>query len=60
MTWIDLTIRPDGEPEIEVTPTDEFEISWQLPDGGRLTLLVSREVVGKAAERTLALLAVAP
>ena len=59
MSWIDLTVRPDGEPEIEVTPTDEFEITWQLPEGGRLTLLVPREVADKAA-RTLALLSVAP
>lgn len=51
--WIDTTVRPPGDPEVELTPNDEVEVSfsWDEIPGitGRHTILVSRE----AAERLL-------
>jgi hypothetical protein len=52
--WIDQTIRPPGEPEIEVNPvTNEIEVTWTLatPVEGRITLLVPASVAGKIAEK---------
>lgn len=52
--WLDQTIRPPGEPEIEVNPvTNEIEVTWKLapPIEGRFTLLVPASVAGKIAEK---------
>ena len=57
--WIDLTMRPEGEAEVDVNPmTGEFEFTWQLEgDGGRITLLIPRESVATVVSRTSELLA---
>lgn len=57
--WIDLTVRPEGEAEVELDPvTGYFEFTWKLEgDGGRVTLLVPRETVENAVSRTTELLA---
>lgn len=62
-TWMDLTIRPTGDPEIDVNPeTGEFELSWQVPEaeGSRVTMLVPREVADRAVERIRDLLMLLP
>ena len=47
-TWLDQTIRPGGEPEVDVNPaTGEVELSWALDDQSRFTLLLERSVVEK-------------
>lgn len=59
--WIDLTVRPTGDPEIDVNPaTNEFEFSWTLADNGRLTILMSQEAVDKATSKARSLLAILP
>lgn len=58
-SWIDLTVRPEGEAEIDVNPVNgEFEFTWTLerPDG-RITLLVPREAVATVVSRATELLA---
>ena len=58
--WIDLTIRPEGAPEIAVNPaTGEVELSWTITDadGGRVTLLVARKAAEALVETVKGVLA---
>lgn len=61
--WMDVTIRPEGEPEIDVNPaTGEFEFSWMVAGGeaGRITLLIPPDAVRRLTERTSELLGLLP
>lgn len=51
--WIDMTVRPEGPPEVDVNDiTGELELTWRLEgEGGRLTLLIARDSVAAAIER---------
>lgn len=57
-SWIDLTVRPEGEAEIDVNPaTGDFEITWRIEDaGGRITLLLRKDAVDRLATRARELL----
>lgn len=51
--WIDMTIRPEGDPEVEFNDlTGEFEFTWPQGDSGRLTILLPRDTVQKAYAAT--------
>ena len=41
--WIDLTIRPQVEAEVDLQPDNTVELSWPLPDGSRATVLLQPE-----------------
>jgi hypothetical protein len=50
--WMDMTLRPEGDPSLDVNPmTGEVELTWPLAnDGGRLTLLIPRKVAERLPE----------
>jgi len=60
--WIDHTIRPPGEPEIDYNPeSGEFELSWKWDSDdrdvtGRLTLLLPADVLDRLTQRARELL----
>jgi hypothetical protein len=55
--WIDLTVRPTGEPEVELTPAGEIEVSWDLETAGsRVTVLVARDAAEALISRLRELL----
>jgi|GEM_PF-2381818 len=62
MAWLDQTVRLTTDPEIDVLPDGEWEFSWELPemDGGRFTVLVSRETVDRVVRRTIDMLEIIP
>lgn len=57
--WTDMTLRPEGEPEIDVNPmTGEYEFTWTLAaEGGRITLLMPKDAVDRLTIRARELLA---
>lgn len=62
--WIDHTIRPPGEPEVELNPVnDEVEVSfsWDCVPGltGSTTYLIPRAAAEKLRDRLTAILAIA-
>jgi hypothetical protein len=58
--WIDMTMRPASEPEVDVHPGGEFEYSWTLGSGSRLTVLIPRDVADRMSSRVRELLALLP
>lgn len=39
-TWVDLTVRPEAEAEVEVQADDTVEVTWAMTNGSRLTILL--------------------
>lgn len=65
MTWIDQTVRPEGEPNVEPQPGKMFEISWELApndpqDSSRLTILLDKAGAQALADKLRDLLIVLP
>lgn len=57
LTWVDLTIRPEAAPEVELQPDDTVEVTWPMTNGSRLTILLrpddARVLSGKLGLRLL-------
>jgi hypothetical protein len=50
--WLDLTIRPETAPEVELQPDNTVELSWPLDESGsRITLLLTPDHARSLNER---------
>lgn len=38
--WLDMTIRPNVDPEVVLQPDNSVELSWPMPGRSRLTILL--------------------
>lgn len=41
LPWMDLTLRPNAVPEVELQPDNSVELSWPMAGQSRLTILLS-------------------
>lgn len=54
--WLDLTIRPQGEPEVDLQADNSVELSWPMPGDSRFTILLRPDEATELNKRLALLL----
>ena len=60
--WLDLTIRPATDCEVDVQPdgNNTFELSWALPGSSRITVLIGPDDAKGLSARLAELVVLVP